>query len=70
MTPTSFDEKVYTDGIREEGREEGRKEGRAEGRKNQIIESVMSLKEKLNVSEEEACRLLGISVEQYKDINK
>ena len=27
---TEFDEKVYTDGIREEGREEGRKAGHAE----------------------------------------
>lgn len=63
---TEFDEKVYTDGIREEGREEGRKQGR----KNQMIESIKSLTEKLGVSEEEACRLLGVSVAQYQDAKK
>ena len=63
---TEFDEKVYNDGIREEGREEGRKQGR----KNQMIESIKSLTEKLGVSEEEACRLLGVSVAQYQDAKK
>ena len=45
MCITEFDEKVYTDGIREEGREEGRKQGR----KKQMIESIKSLTEKLGV---------------------
>lgn len=37
---TEFDEIVYTEGIREEGRAEGREEGRAEGREKEIFCSV------------------------------
>ena len=43
---TEFDEKVYTDGIREEGREEGRAEGREEGIKALIIDNLEEGKSK------------------------
>ncbi|MBQ2257147.1 MAG: hypothetical protein II247_00535 [Lachnospiraceae bacterium] len=42
---TEFDEKVYTDGIREEGREEGRREGHEEGREEGLKALVESLKD-------------------------
>lgn len=42
---TEFDEKVYTEGIREEGREEGRVEGREEGREEGLKALVSSLKD-------------------------
>ena len=43
---TEFDEKVYTDSIREEGREEGRAEGREEGIKALIIDNLEEGKSK------------------------
>lgn len=45
MCITEFDEKVYTDGIREEGREEGRREGHEEGREEGLKALVESLKD-------------------------
>ena len=40
---TEFDEKVYTDGIREEGRAEGRIEGRKEGRAEGLEQGIKSM---------------------------
>lgn len=48
---TEFDEKVYTDGIREEGREEGLKEGREEGRREDIIRMLKNNKTPEQISE-------------------
>ncbi len=42
---TEFDEKAYTEGIREEGREEGLKEGRREGLNQGLEALVCSLKD-------------------------
>lgn len=50
---TEFDEKVYTDGIREEGRAEGRKEGRAEGLE-QGIKSMIEVFKELGINQENA----------------
>lgn len=36
------------------------------GEAKQIIDNIMSLKKKLNLSVEEACKLLDVSMEQYR----
>lgn len=46
---TEFDEKVYTDGIREEGREEGRAEGLEQG-----IKSMIEIFRELGINQENA----------------
>ena len=78
---TEFDEKVYTDGIREEGREEGRaegrKEGRAEGRKEGRAEGreegrrddiIRMLKS--NKSPEQIAEFCGYDLEYVKKIQE
>ncbi|MBQ4530352.1 MAG: Rpn family recombination-promoting nuclease/putative transposase [Lachnospiraceae bacterium] len=67
---TEYDEKRVMDAIREEEREEGRKEGRKEGygegcarEKVQAVENVMT---SLNVSAEEACKILQYLLEDYE----
>ena len=62
---TEFDEKVYTDGIREEGREEGRKEGREEGRRDDIIRMLKS-----NKSSEQIAEFCGYDLEYVKKIQE
>ena len=70
MCITEYDEKRVMDAIREEEREEGRKEGRKEGygegcarEKVQAVENVMT---SLNVSAEEACKILQYLLEDYE----
>ena len=46
--------------------ERGIKRGIERGEAKQIIGSVVSLKKKLNISDEEACNLLDVSFEQYQ----
>lgn len=62
---TEFDEKVYTDGIREEGREEGRAEGREEGRRDDIIRMLKS-----NKSSEQIAEFCGYDLEYVKKIQE
>ncbi len=42
---TEFDEEVFVDGIREEGKEEGKKEGMIEGRLKERAESILEFLE-------------------------
>ena len=64
--------------ILRQGREEGRAEGRTEGRKEgvhvgaarQLLSNISGIMEKLNLSLEEACDVLGITIEQYEKAQK
>lgn len=51
-----------SDTIEERGIEQGIERGEAK----QLIENIMSLQRKLNLSVEEACKLLDVSMEQYR----
>lgn len=66
---TEFDEKVYTDGIREEGREEGRKEGRAEGREEGRRDDIIRML-KSNKSSEQIAEFCGYDLEYVKKIQE
>ena len=66
---TEFDEKIYTDGIREEGREEGRKEGRAEGREEGRRDDIIRML-KSNKSPEQIAEFCGYDLEYVKSIQE
>ena len=53
---------------RAEGREEGREEGRAEGRTEGRAESVDTLMEITQMTLEQACEALKITLEEYKNV--
>ena len=61
---TEFDEKVYTDGIREEGREEGRREGHEEGLKA-LVESLQDF-----LPDFDSLYAAIIKNEAYKNVTK
>lgn len=60
---------ILEEGI-EEGRELGVIEGRQQGTAKQLLMNVNNLSKSLNVSIEEACRLLGITLEEYEQAKK
>ena len=55
---------------RAEGREEGRTEGRTEGAAKQLLSNISGIMSKLNLSLEEACDVIGVTVEQYEAAKK
>ena len=63
---------------RQEGREEGRREGREEGRQEgreigdavRLVDSVRNVMMKSGVSLNEACELIGVTIEQYEAAGK
>ena len=48
------------------GIERGLEQGIERGEAKQLIDNIMSLQRKLNLSVEEACKLLDVSMEQYR----
>ena len=66
MILTEYNEKLHEKTLRQEGREEGMEEGLIEGREEEqekMAEAVRSLMGNLNLSAEEAMKLLGLSEE-------
>ena len=55
-----------SDTIEERGINKGIQRGIERGEAKQLIDNIMSLKKKLNLSVEEACKLLDVSMEQYR----
>lgn len=55
---------------RAEGREEGRTEGRTEGAAKQLLSNISGIISKLNLSLEEACDVIGVTIEQYEAVRQ
>lgn len=56
--------------ILRQGREEGRTEGRTEGAAKQLLSNISGIMSKLNLSLEEACDVIGVTIEQYEAAKK
>ena len=67
MCLTEYNEKVFIDGIRNEGIEEGKAEGRAEGKTESVTEIITRMLSK-GVSVEEIADLTGADLAFVKDI--
>ena len=52
--------------ILRQGREEGRTEVRTEGAAKQLLSNISGIMSKLNLSLEEACDVIGVTIEQYE----
>lgn len=67
---TEYNEELVMEALkkdsREEGLEQGIQQGIQQGEAKRLVENIMSLQTKLNLSTEEACKILDVSCEQYQ----
>lgn len=71
---TEYNEELVMEALkkdsREEGLEQGIQQGIQQGEAKRLVENIMSLQTKLNLSTEEACKILDVTCEQYQEALK